>query len=107
MKTIRLFTIALLGITIASGCNPEKSASEAEGGTAVLQETEKAIPVRIMSLEKETISRTIDYTATLQAWEELYIAPASPGGMTWPHSGPFRVIMLKREPGFFAWMRHS
>jgi RND family efflux transporter MFP subunit len=92
MNTIRFFAIALLGMTIASGCNPEKTASEAGEGTDVLQETVKSIPVRVMSLEKETISRTIDYTATLQAWEELYIAPASPG----------RIEEIYVEPGDYV-----
>ncbi|MCA1756868.1 MAG: efflux RND transporter periplasmic adaptor subunit [Bacteroidales bacterium] len=92
MKTIRLFAIALIGMTIVSGCNQGKSSAEAEGGAGISQETVKAIPVRVMSLEKETIARTIDYTATLQAWEELYIAPASPG----------RIEEIFVEPGDYV-----
>lgn len=89
MNTIRLFTIALLGMTIASGCNQEKTSAKAKGNTDAVLVDSKPIPVRLMSLEKELISRSIDYTATLQAWEEINIAPATPG----------RIDKIYVEPG--------
>lgn len=35
--------------------------------------------VKIVPLESREVSRTVEYTATLQAYEELHLAPASPG----------------------------
>ena len=47
------------------------------------------ILVRTLPLAKTNIARTIDYSATLQAYEEVYIAPATPG----------RVEKIYVEPG--------
>ncbi|MEZ4999202.1 MAG: efflux RND transporter periplasmic adaptor subunit [Bacteroidales bacterium] len=49
----------------------------------------KEILVRTTPLSKSVISRTIDYTATLQAFEEVYVAPATPG----------RIEKIFVEPG--------
>ncbi|MBE0677172.1 MAG: efflux RND transporter periplasmic adaptor subunit [Bacteroidales bacterium] len=38
-----------------------------------------AIPVRVMPVTRTTISRTIDYTGTIQAYEEVSMAPSTPG----------------------------
>ncbi|SMO41222.1 RND family efflux transporter, MFP subunit [Saccharicrinis carchari] len=42
-------------------------------------EDENAIPVSVQSVQKENIIRTLDYTATLNAFTEIHAAPASPG----------------------------
>ncbi len=44
----------------------------------MVQEEEK-IPVRVQKLEKMVVSRTLDYTANLQADEQVFYAPASAG----------------------------
>ena len=36
-------------------------------------------PVKVLSLDKRVISRTVNYTANILAYEELQVAPASPG----------------------------
>lgn len=41
--------------------------------------TEKAEPIHIMKLDYQSISRSIETTATLLAFEEIHLAPASPG----------------------------
>ncbi len=38
-----------------------------------------AIPVRVMQVTKTTITRTVDYTGTIQAYEEVNLAPSTPG----------------------------
>ena len=44
------------------------------------QLTEKAaIPVKVMTLAKTKIARTIDYTATILPFEEVNMAPSTPG----------------------------
>ena len=42
--------------------------------------TEKAaIPVKVATLAKTKIARTIDYTATILPFEEVNMAPSTPG----------------------------
>ncbi|MDR1415410.1 MAG: efflux RND transporter periplasmic adaptor subunit [Odoribacteraceae bacterium] len=40
---------------------------------------EKAIPVKVMTLDTRHVNRSVDYTASLEADEQVYYAPASPG----------------------------
>jgi RND family efflux transporter MFP subunit len=62
----------LLTTTIIFGCaRPEAG----ESSSAVKRE----YPVRVQTLKMESITRTLDYTANLTAFEEVYFAPASPG----------------------------
>lgn len=71
MKTLTL--IVPLTIVLAVSCG-RPSGSET---TAAAEE--KTEPVRVVSLENQTIARNVEYTATLQAFEEIHLAPASPG----------------------------
>ncbi len=50
-------------------------------GTAATDSTaaESAIPVRVMPVTRTTIARTVDYTGTIQAYEEVSMAPSTPG----------------------------
>ncbi|WP_251620026.1 efflux RND transporter periplasmic adaptor subunit [Odoribacter lunatus] len=66
--------IVLTGLTIAllTGCSSKKEDSQ---NTEVVE----AIPVKVMVLEKRNIAKTLDYTATLQADEQVYYAPAAAG----------------------------
>jgi membrane fusion protein, multidrug efflux system len=40
---------------------------------------ERAEPVRTMKLDNQIIARTVEYTATLLAYEEIHLVPVSPG----------------------------
>lgn len=40
---------------------------------------ERIYPVKVVSLREKEITRTLEYTANLMAFEEVYFAPASPG----------------------------
>ena len=62
--------IVLTGLTIAllTGCSSKKEENQKT-------ETADAIPVKVMKLEKRNIAKTLDYTATLQADEQVYYAP--------------------------------
>lgn len=55
------------------------SCSQARKDQTVADVPERIEPVRIIKLDVQTISRTVDYTATLLAFEEIHLAPASPG----------------------------
>lgn len=66
--------IVLTGLTIAllTGCSSKKEENQKT-------EVVEAVPVKVMKLEKRNIAKTLDYTATLQADEQVYYAPASAG----------------------------
>lgn len=68
IKNIILSTLAL---AVLAGCSGKKDAN--------LNKTVESIPVKVQKLVKEDISRTLDYTANLQADEQVFYAPASTG----------------------------
>jgi membrane fusion protein, multidrug efflux system len=71
------FTISVMVISylILSACSSKKT-TEATGTSVV----EKAsIPVKVEALSKTKISRTIDYTSTILPYEEVNMAPSTPG----------------------------
>jgi membrane fusion protein (multidrug efflux system) len=76
-----LVTISVIGISclILSACSSKKN-NDATGAPAGSATEEKAvIPVKVLTLEKTTIARTIDYTATVLPFEEVNMAPSTPG----------------------------
>lgn len=67
----KLTTIALL-LTIATSCGSKnKNDKNADA------ETEKTI--KVMPLSKSEVMRSLEYTANVLPYEELYMAPAQPG----------------------------
>lgn len=73
MKTFNsLMFLVLITATIA--CTGKKK--ETAGQQTVAERLE---PVEVMPLEMKEISRDVEYTANLVAYEELHLAPASPG----------------------------
>jgi len=42
-------------------------------------QAEKIYPVKVQLLQEEAVDRVVAYTANLLPWEEVYMAPASPG----------------------------
>ncbi len=79
MKYFRLIPLCALAALLFTACssNGKNSASASAGQAA---ETRRAvIPVRTMALSKTKIARTIDYTATILPFEEVNVAPSSPG----------------------------
>ena len=75
MKTIKLINLLVAAglIAFATSCN---SGKENEAQT---KEKKQAVPVKTMMAKDETITKTINYTATLIPFEEIYLAPAAPG----------------------------
>lgn len=69
---IKNVILSTLTIAILAGCSGKK-ASEKDTDAV------EAIPVKVQKLEKQDIARTLDYTANLQADEQVYYAPASTG----------------------------
>ncbi len=53
---------------------------------STLAEAQKKEVVEVMELVPQTVSRTIEYPANLEAYEEVYLAPASPGRIETIHA---------------------
>jgi RND family efflux transporter MFP subunit len=70
--------IVICGLFFA-GCSSKNPAS-ADASLSAAAVTEKAvIPVKVATLTKTKIARTIDYTATVLPFEEVNMAPSTPG----------------------------
>jgi membrane fusion protein, multidrug efflux system len=77
MNYTKTISAILISGLILSACSSKKSPETAQSTPAV---TEKAaIPVKIIQLAKTKIARTIDYTATILPFEEVNMAPSTPG----------------------------
>ncbi|MCX6326736.1 MAG: efflux RND transporter periplasmic adaptor subunit [Bacteroidia bacterium] len=70
--------IVISGLLISACSSKEKSTTKTSSDPATVTE-KAAIPVKVMALSKTKISRTIDYTATVLAFEEVNMAPSTPG----------------------------
>jgi membrane fusion protein (multidrug efflux system) len=73
-----ILSLILAGSILLTSCGQKgkPAGSKASDTTAVAA---SAMPVRVMSVAKTKISRTVDYTATIQAYEEVNMAPSTPG----------------------------
>jgi len=70
--------IVISGLLLAACSSKDKSTKTASTDPATVIE-KAAIPVKVMALSKTKISRTIDYTATVLPFEEVNMAPSTPG----------------------------
>jgi len=77
MKTNNLFNLSIIiGISVLlSSCSAKKS-EEKESGNGSSNAVEI---VKTMTVSKENVLQSVDFTATLLPFEEVYLAPASPG----------------------------
>jgi membrane fusion protein (multidrug efflux system) len=78
LKSIPVFLIILL---VVAGCSSKEGGTASSAGDAKASvNTERASnPVKIMILAKSKIARSIDYTATILPYEEVNMAPSTPG----------------------------
>ncbi|MBS0012103.1 MAG: efflux RND transporter periplasmic adaptor subunit, partial [Bacteroidales bacterium] len=88
MKAIRLLPLIAIIASVIISCKQQNRGSMRDGSEPE-ESNKKAISVRTSPLELITIARTIDYTASIEAFEEVHLAPASPG----------RVNNIYVEPG--------
>lgn len=78
MKYLRTISVIMVSGLLLTACSSKKTTSVAT--TINGADAEKAdIPVRVAVLAKTKISRTIDYTATVLPFEEVNMAPSTPG----------------------------
>ncbi|MGD0581858.1 MAG: efflux RND transporter periplasmic adaptor subunit [Bacteroidales bacterium] len=79
MTHLRTFSATAICILAFTGCS-SKATKTSAGTDPVASATEKnASPVKEMILAKTKIARTIEYTATLLPFEEVNLAPSTPG----------------------------
>jgi len=78
MKAVNIFTLAFaISLTAFTSCTNSKSGEEGQSAVAA-RKTEKEM-VRVMPLAKEEIARSVEYSSTLEPFEEVHLASSSPG----------------------------
>jgi RND family efflux transporter MFP subunit len=74
-KSLLIAILVMSAAFVAVSCGGEtKAKSENEGAGE-----EKTKSVKVVTLAEEEVSREIDYPANLVAYEEVYLAPSTPG----------------------------
>lgn len=76
------YTVIVLAISVAS-CNKD------DKKTTTTTTEEKIEMVKVVQLNTQTVSHTVEYQSTLQPFEEIHLAPATPG----------RIDMISVEAG--------
>jgi len=79
MKYFKSISVLMISGLLITACS-SKDKKAVTQATDPAQVTEKAaIPVKVSVLSKTKIARTIDYTATVLPFEEVNMAPSTPG----------------------------
>jgi membrane fusion protein (multidrug efflux system) len=79
MNHIKTFSAILTSCLILIGCTSKSSTGEAAKTDSADSSKRAIIPVKVMSLAKTKIARTIDYTATILPFQEVNVVPSTPG----------------------------
>ena len=79
MKYLSLIPVILVCGLLLSGCSAKTNTSPTTGQDSTAVAGKTAVPVKVAVLSKTKISRTIDYTATILPFEEVNMAPSTPG----------------------------
>jgi len=74
MKPLAKISIVAAVVVLSFSCSSENNTN-----TDTANKEEKVFPVKTEKIKKETITRTIEHTANLVAFKEIYYPPASPG----------------------------
>jgi RND family efflux transporter MFP subunit len=77
MNTMKTLTLGIVAGMLIFGTACTSKNEKKEG--AAKAEVKQAVPVKTMIVKHELITRNIDYTASLIPFEEVHLAPASPG----------------------------
>jgi membrane fusion protein, multidrug efflux system len=79
MKYTKSISAIILSGLILVSCTSKKQADSTTSQAATTA-TEKVVkPVKVLTIGKTRISRTVDYTATILPFEEVNMAPSMPG----------------------------
>ncbi len=77
MKYSNAIPAILIGGLMLTACSSKKNPEAGQNDPA--SSDKKAIPVKVMTLTKTKIARTLDYTATILPFEEVNMSPSTPG----------------------------
>ncbi|MCU0460735.1 MAG: efflux RND transporter periplasmic adaptor subunit [Bacteroidales bacterium] len=77
MRYTKSISVILISGLILSGCSAKRNPEAASDASA--ENVKTAIPVKVMTLQKTKIARTIEYTSTILPFEEVNMAPSIPG----------------------------
>lgn len=73
-----ILALTISGLLIAA-CSSKDRKTTTASSNPVITDEKAAIPVKVMALSKTKIARTIEYTATVLPFEEVNMAPSTPG----------------------------
>lgn len=76
MNYIKSISTLIIAAAVVAGCAP-KGASEASEQAS--ESEVQVLPVKVMELKRTTIARSIDFTSTVLPFEEVNMAPSTPG----------------------------
>jgi membrane fusion protein (multidrug efflux system) len=79
MKYLRTIPVILISGLFLAGCSSKSNKTAATSQYPATITEKAAIPVKVSTLAKTKIARTIDYTATILPFEEVNMAPSTPG----------------------------
>lgn len=79
MKNFKTILVILLCGSILSACSAKKGNETTNGAGSTATDEKAAIPVKVLPLTRTKIARTIEYTASILPFEEVNMAPSSPG----------------------------
>lgn len=76
MKSFAKLGTALLALLFAAACSQSEPGQDSKDEVG---KEDKAIYVKTQTITSENIERTLNYTADIKAFKEIYYAPANPG----------------------------
>jgi len=79
MNYLRLISVIVISGLVLSACSSKDQNTTATSSEQITASEQAATPVKVIPLTRTRISRTIDYTATVMAFEEVNMVPSSPG----------------------------
>lgn len=79
MKYLSTIPVILISGLLLSGCSSKTNTAAAPNQDLSPTSEKAIIPVKVATLAKTKIARTIDYTATILPFEEVNMAPSGPG----------------------------
>jgi RND family efflux transporter MFP subunit len=79
MNYTKSFSVLLISGLVLTACSSKTNNPATTTASGAASEEKAAIPVKVMTLAKTKIARTIDYTATILPYEEVNMAPSTPG----------------------------
>lgn len=79
MKYLKIITAIVISSQLISSCSSKDKNTTGTASSSAIGTEIVGTPVKVMALSKTKISRTIDYTATVLPFEEVNMAPSTPG----------------------------